>query len=153
MDSLCLKFQSKDASSLTIAIMSCILGPTVFMIPHSCQLYWNLYISLLQYNSIIRFIKHLSFHVSLFIPTSLSFSVPCCRAYSDHVNPPHGRGWPAEWPGGYHLSGPPLLLRFPHLPQELFRRWLLPHSCTTNETWHSKGGNLRKWSLVYVCVY
>lgn len=108
----------------------------------------------LQKNGKIWIIKHPSFfHFSLFSHFSLSITIPCCRAHSDHVHPSHGRGRPAEWQGGHHLSGPPLLLRLPHLPEELFWRWLLPHSCATNETWHSKGGKSWNGALcIFVCI-
>ncbi len=152
--------------------MSYILGPFEFMIPRPGQLLWNLYIkneweffslALVFYSRTVlwhcdcaqteRWSKVMNFKhvIPLFVPSSSSLSVPRCRAHSDHVHPPHGRGRPAERQGGYHLSGSPLLLRFPHLPQELFWRGLLPHSGAKNEAWHSKGGNIENGTLC-VCI-
>lgn len=79
-----------------------------------------------------------SFQLQCLFKVTSSSSL-CCRTHSHYVHPPHGWGRFAERQGGYHLSRTPLLLRFPHLPQELLWCWFLSDSCTTNKTWNSKG--------------
>lgn len=78
------------------------------------------------------------------------FLLSTYRPYGDHVHPPHGWGRPSQWPGGHPLSGSPLLLRIPHLPQELFWRRLLPHSCASDEKRSAKGGE--EATSVFLCI-